>query len=176
MDDAQFFLVYSVTAGLVLEASLFMMSRGLDRKRYLGPVVAGVVFGGGSVILFRAWLLSYLLGGVLTGYFLSRHVAAGWSHFRAGAVNGLLLEAGLILSNAATLVIKGVTPILSTLSQTLGRTVAIEELLSSLTIATVLDIFFIIAVVGSGAMLGGMLRKLISPATVARPAQTNHKT
>ncbi|MEW6222260.1 MAG: hypothetical protein AB1476_02915 [Candidatus Hadarchaeota archaeon] len=168
MDDAQFFLIYSVTAGLVLEVSLFLMSRGLDRKRYLKPVVYGVVFGGGCLILFKAWLLSYLLGGVLTGYFLSREVAAGWSHFRAGAVNGLLLEAGLVISNAATLVIRGVSPILSTLTQTLGRTVAAEELLSSLMIATILDIFFIIAVVGSGAMLGGMLRKLISPATVAQ--------
>ncbi len=164
MDDTQFILAYGAFAVAVVGVLLFLLIRGLDRKRYLRPVAYGVIFGGLCSIFLLGGVVAFLLGGALTGYFLAREVGGGWNHFRAGALDGVLLETGLVLANISVFVIRTVSWVLTNLTQSLGRPVAHEELLYSLFGVTIFDIFYIVAIVGAGAVLGGMLRKLLKPA------------
>lgn len=164
MDDTTFILAYSVFSAAVIGVLLFLFMKKMDRKRYLRPVVYGVVFGGLCSILFVSGFIAFLLGGALTGYLLAREVGGTWNHFRAGALDAVLLEFGFVIANISRFVILSVSWFLTTLSWGLGRAVEHEELLYSLFGVTVLDIFSVIAIVGAGAVLGGMLRKLLKPA------------
>ena len=165
MDDNTFFFAYSIFAAAVIGVLLFLLARRLDRKLYLRPVVYGLIFGGLCMILFRAGIIALVLGGVLTGYLLAREVGGAWNHFRAGALNAVLLGSSFIITQISLFAIRSVSWYLTELTQRMGRLVAHEELLYSLFGITFLDIFFAVAIVGVGAVLGGMLRKLLTPAT-----------
>lgn len=164
MDDTQFMLAYGIFAAAVIGGLLFLLSMRLDRKRYLRPVVYGVIFGGLCSILLLGGFIAFLLGGAITGYFLAREIGGGWNHFRAGAIEALMFESSLTLANISLFAIRSVSWYLTDLTQKLGRPVGHEELLYSLFGVTLLDIFFIVAIVGMGAVLGGILRKVLKPA------------
>jgi hypothetical protein len=170
MDDNQVLLVYGILSAVVTSVSLFILTRRLDRKKYLRPVIFGLLFGDGCLFLFGAGVFAFLIGGVLTGYLLAREVGEGWSQFRAGALNGLMVELSVVIANVTLLAIKGASWFLTTLTQNLGRPVEAEELLSSLGLATVLDVVFMMVVVGAGAMVGGLLRKAFAPKAPAQAA------
>ncbi len=164
MDDTTFVLAYGIFSAAVFGILLFLLLRGTDRKRYLRPVVYGVIFGGLCSILFISGIVAFLLGGAITGYLLAREVGGTWNHFRAGALDAVLLESSFVIANTVRFITLSVSWFLTTLSQGLGRPVGYEEFLYNSFAITIYDVFFVIAIVGVGAVLGGMLRKLLKPA------------
>ncbi len=176
MDDTTFILAYGTFAVAVVGVLLIVLTRGIDRKRYLRPVVYGMIFGGLCMILFFAGIFALLISGVITGYLLAREITSGWSQFRGGALNALLLESSFIIANISLLIIRSVSWFLTDLTQSMGRPVGHEELLFSLYGVTLMDTLFVVAVVGVGAVLGGMLRKLLKPRAQKPPDGSGEAT
>ena len=150
MDDFTFGLLYSVFGAVLIAVLLFLLARGLDRKRYLRPVIYGFFFGAGTNMLFVGGIFAWLIGGAVTGYLLAREVNSWWSQFRAGALNGTLLISSSILA-----------VMYLSFTQVITKT---NEELFLLYGDTLFYAFMLIAIVGIGAVLGGTLRKLLKPA------------
>lgn len=163
MDDVSFILAYGTFAVAVIGVLLIALVRGVDRKRYLRPVIYGMIFGGACLVLFGGGIFAFLVGGVLTGYLLARNVGGSWNQFRGGAINAVMLESSLFLADLSLLTIRSVSWYLTYLTQNLGRPVSYEELLFSLYGGTFINTLLFIMVVGVGAVLGGMLHKFLKP-------------
>ncbi len=176
MDDTALILAYGTFAAAVVGVLLIVLSRGVDRKRYLRPVVYGLIFGGLCTILFGAGIFAFLMGGLVTGFFLAREVSGGWVHFRGGAINAVLIETSFVITNISLLVVRSVSWTLTMWAQNLGRVVVHEDLLFWLYVSTLVDVFFMITIVGVGAMLGGMLRKILKPGEQKPPSGSEETT
>lgn len=168
MDDLTFWSLYSAFGVALIGALLFLLARRLDRQRYLRPVLYGFLFGAGVGFLFGGGIFAFLMGGAVTGYLFSREVGGWWTQFRAGGLNGGLLMLSPFLANSCILFTRGISEIAETIAQNLGRLVAHEEILFSLYGGMFLDVFLLVAIVGMGAVLGGMLRKFLKPAEQKR--------
>lgn len=153
MDDFTFGLLYSAFGAGLVGILLFLLARGLDRKRYLRPVLYGFFFGVGTSMFFISGLFAFLIGGAVTGYLLAREVSGWWKQFRAGALNGVLIVSSSILA----VMYLSFTPVISETAKT-------GEALFLLYGDTFLYVFMWAAIVGMGAVLGGTLRKLLKPA------------
>ena len=158
MDDFTFGLLYSVFGGAFIGGSLFLLARGVDRRRYLRPVLYGFFFGAGCSVLLIGGIFGYFLGGALTGYLLAREVDGWWNQFRAGALNGVFLVSSSILAIMYLSFTRNILEITKT-----------EEALLLLYGDTVLYVLIWVAIVGVGAVLGGTMRKFLKPAE-QRPA------
>ncbi|MBA7602966.1 hypothetical protein ES703_10063 [subsurface metagenome] len=157
MDDFTFGLLYSVVGAALIGVLLFLLSRKLDRRLYIRPVVYGFFFGAGVSVLFGGGIFAFLIGGAVTGYLLAREVRGWWSQFRAGGVNGILIVSSPILANMFLLFTRGISDIIVTQAGP-------EEVLLLLYEDLFLYAFMLVAIVGIGAVLGGLLRKLLKPA------------
>ena len=153
MDDFTFGLLYSVFGGAFIGILLFLLARGVDRRRYLRPVLYGFFFGAGCSVLLIGGIFGYFLGGALTGYLLAREVDGWWNQFRAGALNGVFLVSSSILAIIYLSFTRDIVEITKT-----------EEALLLLYGDTILYVFIWVAIVGIGAVLGGTMRKLLKPA------------
>lgn len=170
MDDFQLALAYGAFMLAATCVLLLLLSWKLDRKRYIRPVVYGFIFGAGCSVLFGGGTISFLFGGILTGYLLSREVGNWLLQFRAGAMNAVLIDAIIFLEAVIVLLTRGAV-------EALGQPAGSEDLFwlyGSTAIVLSRDIF----VIGGGAVVGGLLRKFLSPKTPpvppaqAPPAQT----
>ncbi len=172
MDDFTFRLAYGAFFAVLVCVPTILLLRGLDRKRYFRPVLYGFFFGFGCWFMFGMGIFTFILGGVLTGYLLAREVN-GWSkHFRAGALNSVLLNVALFMPSSFMLIGNGVYGVftnnisytLNALSNNVGRAVGDGEFLGALCQNVLLYTLILIAIVGLGAVLGGFVRKALKPA------------
>jgi MFS family permease len=158
MDDFTFGLLYSVFGAALIGVLLFLLTRGLDRRRYLRPVLYGFFFGAGTSVLFGGGIFAFLMGGVITGYFLTQEVGGWRQQFRAGGLNGTLLISSLILAYTHFFFTRGIQDIVDLSAVTHGWVLVFFY------VSTLLRAFMVIVIVGMGAVLGGILRKLLKPA------------
>ncbi len=157
MDDFTFGLLYGVVAMALVGVLLFLLGRKLDRRLYLRPVLYGFFFWAGVNVLFVGGIFSFLVGGAVTGYFLAREVGEWGNQFRAGGLSGTLIICSLLLANILILFTRGVSDIsVSPVSH--------EEVLFLLYGDMLIYAFMLLAIAGIGAVLGGLLRKLLKPA------------
>ncbi len=156
MDDFTFGLLYSVVAVALVGVLLFLLGRKFDRRLYLKPVIYGFFFGAGVNLLFGGGIFAFLVGGAVTGYLLAREIRDWWSQFRAGGLNGTLIICSPILSNMFILFTRGISDIIVTQASP-------EEVLFLLYGDMFLYAFMLVAIVGIGAVLGGLLRKFLKP-------------
>ena len=162
MDDFQLALAYGAFMVAVTCVLLLLLSRGLDRKRYLRPVVYGFIFGAGCNLLFGAGPFSFLFGGVLTGYLLAREVGNWLLQFRAGAINAVLIDTGICLAVVLILFTRGALDAMGTAAGSEG--------MFWLYRSTALTLFRDITTVGGGAVVGGLLRRFLAPKAPAQAA------
>jgi hypothetical protein len=164
MDDFQLALAYGAFMVAVTCVTLLLLSWRLDRKRYLRPVIYGFIFGAGCSVLFGANPVSPLFGGILTGYLLAREEGNWLLQFRAGAMNAVLIDLIIFLRAVLILLTRGSV-------EALGQAAGSEGLFW-LYGSTIFVLFGDITVIGGGAVVGGLLRKVFSPKTPpAPPAQ-----
>ena len=157
MDDFTFGLLYIVVAVALVGVLLFLLGRKLDRQLYLRPVLYGFFFGAGVSVLFGGGIFAFLIGGTVTGYLLAREIRDWWSQFRAGGLNGTLIICSPILGNVFLLFTRGISDIVVPQASH-------EEVLFLLYGDMFLYAFMLVAIVGIGAVLGGLLRKFLKPA------------
>ena len=157
MDVFTFGLLYSVVAVALIGVLLFLLSRKLDWRRYIRPVIYGFFFGAGVGVLFGGGIFAFLIGGAVTGYLLAREVRGWLNQFRAGGMNGILIVSSPILANICLLFTQGISNIIVTQAEP-------GEVLLLLYEDLFLYAFMLVAIVGIGAVLGGVLRKLLKPA------------
>lgn len=104
MDDFTFRLAYGAFFAVLTCALIVLSVRGLDRKRYLRPVLYGFFFGFGCWFMFGMGIFTFLLGGFLTGYLFAREVG-GWSkHLRAGVMTAVILNIALFIPGSYYLI------------------------------------------------------------------------
>jgi len=161
MDDFQLALAYGAFMLAVSCVTLLLLSWKFDRKRYLRPVIYGFIFGAGCNVLFGGGTISFLFGGILTGYLLARGVGNWLLQFRAGAMNAVLIDAVMFFEAVLILLTRGSV-------EALGETAGSGGLFW-LYGSTIFVLFRDITVIGAGAVVGGLLRKLLSPKTTPAP-------
>jgi hypothetical protein len=157
VDETQFIIGYTAFVAVLMTVSLFLLCRGMDRKRYLRPVFYGMFFGFGAMMFFNAGLFAFLIGGLMTGYLL-REVTGFISIFKAGALSGMLMYSSTLIAAPVRAVIFG-----------FATTWSSSDMLYFCFYAA-LYLFQNVVFVGGAAFLGGMLRKfLASRQTGAQP-------
>lgn len=150
--------VLSVVLILVLA---FLLSRGVSKAQYLKPVLIGFLVATVFTFLFMAGFIGWIMAGAVAGYIYARNVS-GWSkHLRVGGLVSLLLL--LVLCFARAYFIKETAAFY--VSDIVGRSISNTELLEILVVLeTLVSAVFYIVFIGVGAVLGGLLRKLMKPA------------
>jgi len=148
--DKTFVSAYGIFAVVTWSMLLVILGWKLDR-RYSRPVLYGVIFGAGSQLLFGVGVLGLILGGVLTGYMVSAFVGTGLSQFRSGSLTGLIIDSSFLLAMSIYLA---------------AEQPEITGTLAQLCTTTLVFLFRDLMLAGLGGMLGGALRKFMTP----RPA------
>ncbi len=178
MDEFTFRLVYVAFGCVLLSLLIFLLSRKMDRRTYLRPVLYGFFFAFLGSFFLGGGIFAYLLGGILVGYFLGGGVHYWW-RFRAGCLSGSILIAGLFVPGsflAITAAINGTTnriihgiltsklsDILTAASAATGTNFTAESLLQNILTSFFFSAFVIVGIVAAGAVLGGTLRKVMVP-------------
>lgn len=150
------FGIYAVILFALVGAMMFLFSRGIPRVHYLKPVLLGFVLGF-LLLIIGAGFIGVLAAGGIAGYLFAKEARRWTKHLRVGCMAGFLflLVGGLIFAYFLT------------------WSPADVGLNYSVTQMGVFGIFFsdiifslvnYALLVGIGAVLGGMLRKLLKPA------------
>ena len=149
---------------------MFLLSRGVSRAQYLKPLLIGFLVAMVFTFVFVAGFIGLIMAGAVAGYLYAREVR-GWSkHLRVGGLVALFLFLVLCLVRAYFIKETAAFYVL----EIVGRSMGNSELLELLILETIFSALFYIVFLGVGAILGGLLRKLLKPAeqrpvTVARP-------
>ena len=150
------FGVYAVILFALVGAMMFMFSRGIARTHYLKPVLLGFVLGF-LLLIIGAGFIGVLAAGGIAGYLFAKE-ARGWTkHLRIGCMTGFLflLVGGLIFAYFLTW-----SPADVGLNYSVTQMDVFEIFLSDI----IFSLVNYVLLVGTGAVLGGMLRKLLKPA------------
>ena len=150
------FGIYAVILFALVGAMMFLFSRGIPRVHYLKPVLLGFVLGF-LLLIIGAGFIGVLAAGGIAGYLFAKEARRWTKHLQVGCMAGFLflLVGGLIFAYFLT------------------WSPADVGLNYSVTQMGVFGIFFsdiifslvnYALLVGIGAVLGGMLRKLLKPA------------
>ncbi|MFH1821593.1 MAG: hypothetical protein ABH852_04035 [Methanobacteriota archaeon] len=170
MDELTFRVIYAVFGAVFVGALLFLFSRKLDRKTYLAPVIVGFLFATVTSVIVGGGILSFLLGGILTGYLL-KDVTHWSSLFRAGGLNATLVLAALFIPNTMVLIgnvtyglfTSRLSDMLAAIAE-IGAPATAEDLLYFLIGNYISSALLVIAFAAIGAILGGYMHKVIKPA------------
>lgn len=153
LDKPLVFGVYAVVLLALVVGVMFLLSRGIARAHYLMPVLLGF-FLGFFLMLIGAAEIAILAAGGITGYLFARKAREWTKHLRIGCMTGLLflLAIGLIFVYFITLP-----------PEVLGLRYSITqaEMFTVLFEWTIFSLVYYLLLVGIGAVLGGMLRKLL---------------
>jgi len=181
-DTSESFILYSSTlnkslvfggyVGILIPlvgVAIFLLCRGIAKTDYLMPVLIGFVLGF-FLLLIGAAELSFLAAGAITGYLFAKK-APGWTkHFRIGCITGLLflLTLGLI----------SVYSIVALSPEALGVIYSVTqmEIFTSLFTSTIFSLVYYSLLVGMGAVVGGMLRKILKPGEQKPPSGSGEAT
>jgi hypothetical protein len=152
--------ISTVFSVVLILALMLLLSRGISRAQYLWPVLIGFLVATIFTFIFMAGVIGWILAGVVAGYMYARKVR-GWSkHLRVGALVALFLL--LILCLLRGYFIKETAAIY--ILEWSDRSISNSELLELIIFETIISTLFYIIYIGVGAVLGGLLRKLLKPA------------
>jgi hypothetical protein len=152
----------------IVGVAMFLLSRGITRAHYLTPVMTGFALGF-FLLLIGAAELGILAGGFITGYLFAKTAPQWTKHLRIGCIAGLLLLLAVGIISAYSIV---------TWSPEAGAIYSITqmEIFTSLFTSTIFFLAYYSIVVGIGAMIGGMLRKILKPGEQKPPSGSGETT
>jgi hypothetical protein len=158
LDKSMIFGGYAGVLIAMIGVAVFFLRRGIAMAHYMMPVLMGFAFGF-LLLLVGAGLLGILAAGLITGYLFAKNAPEWTKHARIGCVTGLffLLAMGLI---SAYSIIPLSPEDLATYSGTV-YSVTQGEIFTELFISTVIALAYFSVFLGFGAVLGGMLRKIL---------------
>ena len=150
------FGVYTVILFALVGAMMFLFSRGIPRVHYLKPVLLGFVLGF-LLLIIGAGFIGVLGGGGIAGYLFAKEARRWIQHLRIGFMTGFLflLAGGLIFAYFFTW-----SPADVGLNYSVTQMDVFEIFFSDI----IFSLVNYVLLVGTGAVLGGMLRKLLKPA------------
>lgn len=130
----------------------YLLTRGMDRSSYLTPMVLGV-FAGIFLISFLG-IFGLFAGGLVIGYLLSRDIGGWANQARVGAVGGTMVSAvyGLL-----TLINLFIYPEMIKFPHSLSQGTFLKNYL----LGSIPTLLIFALAMGMGAILGGVLRKLL---------------
>jgi len=146
---------YAAILIAIVGVAMFLLPRGITRAHYLMPVMIGFTLGF-FLLLIGAAELGILAAGAITGYLFAKKAPEWTKHLRIGCITGLLflLSIGLISAYIVTL-----PPEVLKVSYSITQT----EIFTSLLTSTIFYLVYYSMMVGIGAVLGGMLHKILKP-------------
>jgi len=149
------FGVYAVGLFALVGVVMFLLSKGIAMAHYLKPVLLGFVLGF-LLMQFGAGFIGLLAAGGIAGYLFARETPKWTKHLRIGCMTGFIFQlvVGLIIAYFLTW-----APDALGLDYSVTQT-EVYEILFSETISSLVNY---VMMVGIGAVLGGMLRKLLKP-------------
>lgn len=161
------FGVYVVILFALVGAMMFMFSRGIARAHYLKPVLLGFVLGF-LLLIIGAGFIGVLAAGAIAGYLFAKEARRWTKHLRIGCMAGFLflLVGGLIFAYFLTW---------SPADVGLNYSVTQMEIFGFFFSDIIFSLVNYALLVGMGAVLGGMLRKLLKPAE-QRPTGSGETT
>jgi hypothetical protein len=164
------FGVYVAVIIALIGIGMFLLSRGIARADYLMPVLIGFVLGF-FLLLIGAAELSVLAAGLITGYLFARTAPKWTKSFRIGCITGLifLLTVGLISTYYYIIALP---------PEALGVIYSVTqmEIFASLFTSTIFSLLYYSVLVGMGAVVGGMLRKILKPGEQRPPSGSGETT
>jgi hypothetical protein len=148
---------------------MFLLPRGTARADYLMPVLIGFVLGF-FLLLIGAAELSVLAAGLITGYLFAKTAPKWTKSFRIGCITGLifLLAVGLISAYYITALSPEAIGVVYSITQ--------MEIFASLLTSTIFSLLYYSILVGMGAVVGGMLRKILKPREQKPPSGSGETT
>lgn len=155
IDKPLIFWSYAGILMAVVGVGIFLLRIGISKAHYLVPVLIGFTLGF-LLIFIGAGMLSMLAGGAITGYLFAKNAPEWTKHLRVGCITGLifLLALGLIF----VYYIVAFPPELVVL-----YSITQAGIFASLFNSTIFSLVYYLLFVGMGAVVGGMLRKLLKP-------------
>ena len=140
----------------IIGIAMFLLRRGIARTNYLMPVLIGFALGF-FLILIGASTLGILAAGAITGYLFAKKAPEWTKHFRIGCITGLLflLTLGLISVYSIVTLSPEDLGVIYSITQT--------EIFTSLFTSTISYLVYYSMMVGIGAVVGGMLHKILKP-------------
>ncbi len=154
---------------VIIGIAIFLLPRGITRAHYLMPVLIGFVLGF-FLLLIGAAELSVLAAGLITGYLFAKTAPQWTKNLRIGCITGLLflLALGLISVYYIVTLSPKALGVIYSVTQT--------EIFTSLFISTIFSLVYYSLLVGMGAVVGGMLRKILKPGEQKPPSGSGEAT
>jgi hypothetical protein len=153
----------------IVGIGIFLLRIGIARIHYLMPVLIGFALGF-FLILVGAGMLSILAAGAIAGYLFAKKAPEWTKYLRIGCITGLLFLLALGLIFAYYIVT--LPPEVLGVSYSITQTEIFTELFNSAIFTLVYYSLF----AGVGAVLGGMLRKLLKPGEQKPPIGSGETT
>jgi hypothetical protein len=153
----------------IIGIAMFLLRRGIARTNYLMPVLIGFALGF-FLILIGASTLGILAAGAITGYLFAKKAPEWTKHFRIGCITGLLflLTLGLISVYSSVTLSPEDLGVIYSITQT--------EIFTSLFTSTIFSLVYYSLLVGMGAVVGGMLHKILKPREQKPPSGSGEAT
>jgi len=153
----------------IIGIAMFLLRRGIARTNYLMPVLIGFALGF-FLILIGASTLGILAAGAITGYLFAKKAPEWTKHFRIGCITGLLflLTLGLISVYSIVTLSPEDLGVIYSITQT--------EIFTSLFTSTIFSLVYYSLLVGMGAVVGGMLHKILKPREQKPPSGSGEAT
>ncbi|MFQ6129798.1 MAG: hypothetical protein ACE5OT_03185 [Candidatus Hadarchaeaceae archaeon] len=150
------FGIYAVILFALVGAMMFLFSRGIPRIHYLKPVLLGFTLGF-LLLIIEAGFIGVLAAGGIAGFLFAKETRRWTKHLLVGCMTGFLflLAGGLIFSYFF---------IWSPDVVGLNYSVTQMEIFGIFFSDIIFSLVNYALLVGTGAVLGGMLRKLLKPA------------
>jgi hypothetical protein len=160
---------YVAVLMVLIGIGMFLLPRGITRADYLMPVLIGFVLGF-FLLLIGAAELSVLAAGLITGYLFAKTAPKWTKNFRIGCITGLLFLLAIGLISAYYII--ALPP------EALGVIYSVTqmEIFTSLFTSTIFSLLYYSVLVGMGAVVGGMLRKILKPGEQKPPSGSGETT
>jgi hypothetical protein len=160
---------YAALLMILTGAAMFLLLRGIRRAHYLMPVLLGFALGV-FLLLMGAAELSILAAGAIAGYLFAKNDPKWTRHLRVGCTMGFLFAttSGLI---TAYLIVASPPALLG-----VTRSITQTEIFTLLLNSTIFFLLYCLLLVGMGAMIGGMLRKILKPGEQKSPTGSGETT
>ena len=156
LNKSMVFGAYAVILLVLVGVMMILLSWRIPRAQYLKPVLLGFALGF-LLLLIGAGFIGILAGGAIAGYLFARENPKWTKHLRIGCMAGFLFLLGTELIISFFLIW---SPDVLSLPYSVIQTDVFGILFSDIVFSSVYYVLW----VGMGAMLGGMLRKLLKPA------------
>ncbi len=168
LDKPLVFGVYAVILLALVGVVMFLLSKGIAKAHWLKPVLLG--FGLGFFLIYiGAGFIGFLAAGGISGYLFARETPKWTKHLRIGFMTGFifLLAIGLLSVYSLT-----------SFPDELGLKYSVTqgEVFGILFYQTIFLLVDYALLIGMGAVLGGMLRKLLKPAEQKPPIGSGETT